>query len=86
MDTIIDIFQHKSQLKAREVNQWQQYIKEQSLHKKAPQKSQLLTEKQLKLFPFMNKYYDMLFTNRNLENEKELMKLYALHALNHIVK
>lgn len=34
----------------------------------------------------MNEYRDILFTNRSMENAKEIRNLYALHALNHVFK
>ncbi|EXX72634.1 Utp25p [Rhizophagus irregularis DAOM 197198w] len=42
--------------------------------------------KQWHLFQQFNKYQDVLYTNRNIENSFELRYIYALHALNHIYK
>jgi len=38
------------------------------------------------LFPIINGYNDLFFSSRTWQNSKELMKLYILHALNHILK
>lgn len=34
----------------------------------------------------INEYRDILFTNRTMQNAKEIRNLYALHALNHVYK
>ena len=44
------------------------------------------TDLQWHLFQPFNKYQDVLYTNRNVENLHELKYVYALHALNHIFR
>ncbi|CAG8559705.1 17138_t:CDS:10 [Rhizophagus irregularis] len=46
----------------------------------------IFTDLQWHLFQQFNKYQDVLYTNRNIENSFELRYIYALHALNHIYK
>ncbi|GBB95965.1 hypothetical protein RclHR1_02650036 [Rhizophagus clarus] len=46
----------------------------------------VFTDLQWHLFQQFNKYQDVLYTNRNIENSFELRYIYALHALNHIYK
>ncbi|CAG8696684.1 6362_t:CDS:10, partial [Dentiscutata heterogama] len=46
----------------------------------------VFTELQTGLFHHFNKYRDVLFTNRSVENSKEIRQIYALHALNHVFK
>ncbi|CAG8457291.1 24001_t:CDS:10 [Dentiscutata erythropus] len=46
----------------------------------------VFTELQTGLFHHINKYRDVLFTNRSVENSKEIRQIYALHALNHVFK
>ncbi|RIB27767.1 digestive organ expansion factor [Gigaspora rosea] len=46
----------------------------------------IFTELQTDLFNHFNKSLDVLFTNRSVENSKEIRQIYALHALNHIFK
>ncbi|CAG8832498.1 5884_t:CDS:2, partial [Racocetra persica] len=47
-------------------------------------KDSIFSELQTGLFHHFNKYRDILFTNRSVENSREIRKIYALHALNHI--
>ncbi|CAG8736745.1 15031_t:CDS:10 [Cetraspora pellucida] len=49
-------------------------------------KDSILSELQAGLFHHFNKYRDILFTNRSVENSREIRQIYALHALNHIFK
>ncbi|CAO3653422.1 unnamed protein product [Cunninghamella echinulata] len=46
----------------------------------------IFTPTQEKLFEHINKYQDIMFGNRSIENAKEIRNLYALHAINHITK
>ena len=49
-------------------------------------KDKVFTPLQTALIEPMNEYKDMLFTNRNLQNAKEIRNAYSLHALNHVFK
>jgi U3 small nucleolar RNA-associated protein 25 len=46
----------------------------------------VFTPLQEKLFGHINKYRDVVFSNRSIANAKELRNLYALHAMNHVTK
>ncbi|KAG0204610.1 rRNA-binding ribosome biosynthesis protein utp25 [Mortierella sp. GBA30] len=48
--------------------------------------SKVFTPLQQALIEPMNEYRDILFTNRTMQNAKELRNLYSLHALNHVFK
>ncbi|KAG0036833.1 rRNA-binding ribosome biosynthesis protein utp25 [Podila clonocystis] len=47
---------------------------------------ELFTPLQDALVEPINEYRDILFTNRTMQNAKEIRNLYALHALNHVYK
>ncbi|XP_031555549.1 digestive organ expansion factor homolog isoform X2 [Actinia tenebrosa] len=44
------------------------------------------TPLQKKLFPYINSYQDVLYSNRSFDNGEDISKLYCLHAVNHILK
>ncbi|KAI8078645.1 uncharacterized protein BX664DRAFT_303356 [Halteromyces radiatus] len=46
----------------------------------------VFTPLQESLFEHINKYRDIMFSNRSITNAKEIRNLYALHAVNHITK
>ncbi|CAO3600758.1 unnamed protein product [Absidia cylindrospora] len=50
------------------------------------QDNSVFTPLQEKLFGPISQYRDMVFSNRSLDNAKEIRNLYALHAMNHITK
>ncbi|KYQ88490.1 putative glutamic acid-rich region containing protein [Tieghemostelium lacteum] len=41
---------------------------------------------QRNLFPVMNEYRDLLFTEESYKNHKSIYTLYTLHAMNHVLK
>ncbi|CAG8451384.1 10406_t:CDS:10 [Acaulospora morrowiae] len=49
-------------------------------------RTEVFSELQSRLFHHFNKYRDVLFSNRSLENSREIRRVYALHALNHVFK
>lgn len=49
-------------------------------------KDKTFTPLQNALIEPMNEYRDVLFSNRNLQNAKEIRNAYTLHALNHVFK
>ncbi|KAF9957861.1 rRNA-binding ribosome biosynthesis protein utp25 [Mortierella alpina] len=61
-------------------------VNESALESSSSPNSKIFTPLQLSLVEPMNEYRDILFTNRNMENAKEIRNLYALHALNHVFK
>lgn len=48
--------------------------------------SKIFTPLQQALVEPVTEYKDVLFTNRSLQNAKEIRNLYTLHALNHVLK
>ncbi|OAQ35372.1 DUF1253-domain-containing protein [Linnemannia elongata AG-77] len=48
--------------------------------------SKIFTPLQQALVEPVTEYKDILFTNRTLQNAKEIRNLYTLHALNHVLK
>ncbi|KAG9287018.1 hypothetical protein G9A89_022982 [Geosiphon pyriformis] len=44
------------------------------------------TDLQLSLISHFLQYHDILYTNRNIENAYEIRQIYALHAMNHVLK
>ncbi|XP_014229058.1 digestive organ expansion factor homolog [Trichogramma pretiosum] len=45
-----------------------------------------LTQLQKELFSVMNQYQDLLYCQRNFNNESQIRYIYCLHAVNHILK
>ncbi|KAF9988004.1 rRNA-binding ribosome biosynthesis protein utp25 [Modicella reniformis] len=48
--------------------------------------SKIFTPLQEALIEPINQYKDLLFTNRTMQNAKEIRNLYVLHAINHVYK
>eukprot|EP00842_Homolaphlyctis_polyrhiza_P003553 jgi/Hompol1/4199/HPOL_003563-RA len=48
--------------------------------------AEALTPLQQALFPLMNAYVDILYTNQSFKYEQDIRNLIALHALNHVLK
>ncbi|PVV04569.1 hypothetical protein BB560_000934, partial [Smittium megazygosporum] len=72
----------KEQVKHRIINNFISYNK--SI---IPNNNQnYMTEFQQKMFTLFNSYKDILFSGRTYLNSKELISVYSLHALNHILK
>ncbi|KAL6080019.1 rRNA-binding ribosome biosynthesis protein utp25 [Balamuthia mandrillaris] len=49
-------------------------------------KQQSFTPLQEGLFPIFNEYLDLLYTNRDSNNARQIRTLYIMHALNHVFK
>eukprot|EP01133_Synstelium_polycarpum_P008685 gene8685-10203_t len=67
------------QIKNRLLKPW-------STTKKTKENEMFFTPIQQKLFPAMNEYRDVLFTEENIKNHKSIYQLYTLHAVNHVLK
>ena len=46
----------------------------------------IFTPLQASLFGLMNSYVDIMYSRRTMDNAQELREVYALHALNHVMK
>lgn len=49
-------------------------------------RNRVFTALQEGLFPIINDYRDLMFTNRTGQNASELRALYVLHVINHLTK
>ncbi|GAM17348.1 hypothetical protein SAMD00019534_005230 [Acytostelium subglobosum LB1] len=54
--------------------------------KKTKENELFFTPIQKQLFPIMNEYRDLLFSEENHKNHKSIYQLYTLHAMNHVLK
>ncbi|EFA83988.1 Hypothetical glutamic acid-rich region containing protein [Heterostelium album PN500] len=61
-------------------------LKPWSTTKKNKENDLYFTPIQQSLFPIMNEYRDLLFSEENHKNHKSIYQLYTLHAVNHVLK
>ncbi|EGG21519.1 Hypothetical glutamic acid-rich region containing protein [Cavenderia fasciculata] len=61
-------------------------LKPWSITKKSKDNDLYFTMLQQKLFPIMNEYRDLLYTESTPKNHRSIYQLYTLHAVNHILK
>ncbi|KAJ1919756.1 rRNA-binding ribosome biosynthesis protein utp25 [Mycoemilia scoparia] len=77
----------------RLINSWNKLEKpylnsdEESSHEnEAAEEANTMSPLQSRLFHILNNYKDLFYTNRTYKTKKELMDLYTLHALNHVLR
>ncbi|KAG0216349.1 hypothetical protein B0O80DRAFT_434675 [Mortierella sp. GBAus27b] len=61
-------------------------VNESALESSPSTTSKIFTPLQEALMEPISEYKDILFTNRTIQNSKEIRNLYALHAINHVYK
>ncbi|KAF9201060.1 rRNA-binding ribosome biosynthesis protein utp25 [Haplosporangium sp. Z 27] len=61
-------------------------VNESALESSSSGSSKIFTPLQQALIEPITEYRDILFTNRSMQNAKEIRNLYTLHALNHVFK
>ncbi|KAF9372573.1 rRNA-binding ribosome biosynthesis protein utp25 [Mortierella sp. AD011] len=72
-------------VKQRIQSHWSE-VNESALESSSSGSSKIFTPLQQALVEPITEYRDILFTNRTIQNAKEIRNLYVLHALNHVFK
>jgi U3 small nucleolar RNA-associated protein 25 len=80
-----DMHLESLKIKQRIQSHWSE-VNESATEASGTSSSKIFTPLQQALVEPVTEYKDILFTNRTLQNAKEIRNLYTLHALNHVLK